>query len=335
MVWLDNVRIIAIFTVILLHVSTGVTWQSEAGSALWAYTTSMDVLVRCCVPLFVMISGALLLDPTKSESLLDFYKKRFSKILIPVLFWSLLYIVWGYFREDIQEEFTLSYVIRRLASGKPYYHLWFMYMLMGLYFFTPVFRAIVAHLKKGELIFFVVLVFAIETIQAMYEAWYVGESNLFLTWFLTYVPFYFMGYIVRHYDLPFSTRQVGLGVLCLAALSAGLACFIAIAVPDGTVGYFYKNLSATNILFSVGLMYLLRRMDFPMLGEKVTKPLAGLTFGIYFLHMIPLAYLHDLSGFWAMISPYAYSPLFSLIAMIITAALVWVISHIPYVRRLV
>lgn len=333
MVWLDNARIFAIFVVIILHASVGVPWQSETGSTLWMYTTSMDVLVRWCVPVFVMISGALLLDPTKKESLGDFYKKRFSKILIPVLFWSLVYIVWGYFREDVQEEFTPSYVIKKLASGKPYYHLWFMYMLMGLYFFTPVFRAVVAHLKTKELVFFIALTFGIEAIQAAYEAWYVGESNLFLTWFLTYVPFYFAGYVIRHNDLPVSTGKLSLGVLGIAIVTAVLANTITLNMPSGEGWYFYKNLNFMNIFLALGLMFLFKRMDKPLLGEKLTAGVASLTFGIYLVHMIPLAYLHDMKAVWGMLSHYVYVPVFSFAVLVVSAALVWVLCRIPYLKR--
>ncbi len=335
MVWLDNTRIIAIFLVVLLHVSVGVQWPSEPGSLFWIYTTSTDVLVRCCVPLFVMISGALLLEPHKNESLGDFYKKRFSRILIPVLFWSMLYIVWGYFRENIQEPFTFSYVVERLASGKPYYHLWFMYMLMGLYAFTPVFRAIVAQFKTSELVFFVALTFGIEAIQAMYEAFYVGESNLFLTWFLTYVPFYFTGYLVRHVELPISTRKLGLCFLGLVIAVPALACTLALSDYAKYSGYFYKNLNAANILVAVTFMFFLARFNKPMFGERVTKALAGMTFGIYFLHMIPLSYMHEAKDFWAMLSPYLYAPVFSIAIMAVTAVGVWCFMRIPYLRRVI
>jgi len=282
----------------------------------------------------VIISGALLLDMPKNESLMDFYKKRFSRIFIPIMFWSLLYIVWGYHRENVQEDFTLSYVIQKIASGKPYYHLWFMYMLMGLYAFTPALRAVCAMLKAKELTFFIVLMFAIEAIQAYYEARYVGESNLFLTWFLTYLPFYMTGYLVRHYDVPLSTGKMALLVLAIAATTPVLTYTIATNMPEHA-GYFYKNLNLMNILLAVSLMFLLKRFTKPMLGEKITGTVATLTFGIYLLHMIPLAYLHDLQEFWAMFSPFLYAPLFSLTVMIVTAIPVWLITKTPYLKRVV
>ncbi|MDD2325338.1 MAG: acyltransferase family protein [Alphaproteobacteria bacterium] len=332
MVWLDNARLFAIFAVVVVHVSYGVPWHAEEGSLLWAYGLSWGILVRWCVPVFVMISGALLLGPHEKESLGTFYKKRFSRILIPILFWSLLYIVWGYFRENVQEPFTASYVLEKLASGKPYYHLWFMYMLLGLYAFTPVFRAIVAKLETKELVFFTGLSFAIATIQSFYEAWYVGESNLFLTWFLTYTPFYFAGYLVQLYKPTGSPARYGLVALAVAASVAGSAIWLASQGSQGA-GVFFKNLSPSNILVSLSLVLFFRSLNKPLLGEKLTANIAKLTFGIYLLHMIPLAYLYDAKDLWSSLSPYLYTPVFSLVCLVVTAVLVAAMGRVPYLRR--
>lgn len=333
MVWLDNARILAIFAVILLHVAVGAAWSSEPGSFLWIYNTSFDVLVRWCVPVFVMISGALLLEPHGQETLGDFYKKRFSKILLPFFFWSLVYIFWGHFRENIQEPLSFAYIVERLASGKPYYHLWFLYMLIGLYAFTPVFRLIVTQLKTRDLVFFLALAYGIATIEALYEVLGTGETNLFPVWFLMFVPYYLTGYLARHYEPSFSTGTLALITLFFAALAPALMCLTRLYV-EGPIGiYFLKNLSITNIALSISLLFLLKRMNKPMFGTKMTKEVSGVTFGIYLVHMIPLAYLGDLKDLWALFPSYLYVPLFSLAIMIATAIICLAMTRMPFLRR--
>lgn len=114
--WLNNARIIAILAVVLLHVSSRVITWSELGSNDWWYANLYDSLVRWCVPVFVMISGALLLAPEKAEPLGVFYKKRASRILSPLVFWSLFYMLWDFSRnmlkgdpKSIQEIFLLCF----------------------------------------------------------------------------------------------------------------------------------------------------------------------------------------------------------------------------------
>lgn len=114
--WFNNARVIAILAVVLLHVSSRVVMWSELGSNDWWYANLYDSLVRWCVPVFVMISGALLLSPEKAEPLGLFYKKRASRILFPLVFWSLFYMLWDFLRnllkgesKSIQEIFLLCY----------------------------------------------------------------------------------------------------------------------------------------------------------------------------------------------------------------------------------
>ncbi|MDQ6971139.1 MAG: acyltransferase family protein, partial [Mariprofundaceae bacterium] len=84
MIWLDNSRVLAVFAVILVHVSDGFVSHYPMGSEYWWIGNIYDSAVRWCVPVFVMISGALLLDPAKHENLNTFYRKRFSRICIPI-----------------------------------------------------------------------------------------------------------------------------------------------------------------------------------------------------------------------------------------------------------
>lgn len=335
MTWLDNARILAIFAVILLHVAVGAAWQSEPGSFLWIYNTSFDVLVRWCVPVFVMVSGALLLEPHAEETLGDFYKKRFSKVLIPFLFWAIVYIFWGHYRENIQEPLSFSYVIERLASGKPYYHLWFLYMLLGLYAFTPVFRIVIAHMKRRDLVFYIALAFFISTIEALYEVLGTGESNLFLVWFLVFIPYFVAGYLVRHYEPALSTGKLALITLFFAILAPTAMCVTSLHTQNGLGIYFLKNLSVTNIALSVSLLFLLKRFTAPMLGARLTPALSRVTFGIYLVHMIVLAYLHDLESVWAALPSYLYVPAFSLAIMIVTSLICLIMSRVPYVKRVI
>ena len=82
MIWLDNSRIIAIFSVVFLHTAASVVLGNSIGTEYWWIANLYDSFVRWCVPVLVMISGALLLDPVKKEDLSTFYRKRFSKILV-------------------------------------------------------------------------------------------------------------------------------------------------------------------------------------------------------------------------------------------------------------
>lgn len=140
MIWLNNSRIVAMFAVVFLHSAGLVVLYSPIGTENWWLGNIYDSLTRWCVPVFVMISGALLLDTTKMEDLKSFYIKRLSKIMIPIMFWTVFFLLWVVLKKSLKGEIIeAGDLTNRLLSGAPYFHLWFLYMIFFLYLFTPIF----------------------------------------------------------------------------------------------------------------------------------------------------------------------------------------------------
>ena len=95
-----------------------------------------------------MISGALLLDPERPQDA-RFYSRRVARICAPLLFWTLFYLLWRTALDWIDDgRLDLSFWPRKLAHGEPYYHLWYLYMIVGLYLFAPLVRALAARSSR-------------------------------------------------------------------------------------------------------------------------------------------------------------------------------------------
>ena len=91
-VWLDVVRLIAMFTVVCCHCTDPFNFypgDSPIIGDIKFWGAAYGSFLRPCVPLFVMITGALLL-PVKGDTSV-FYKKRISRVFWPFLIWSVLY----------------------------------------------------------------------------------------------------------------------------------------------------------------------------------------------------------------------------------------------------
>lgn len=159
-VWLDVLRLCAIFMVICIHCSDPFNVSPEARSNpefnMWGGIYGS--FLRPCVPLFVMITGILLL-PVKM-SFEDFYKKRLLRIAVPFLLWSVLYNlfpwltgvlglpqstmsdVFAYAPIDASQSF--SDAIKNIALIPFQFNvytvpMWYLYMLIGLYLYMPFF----------------------------------------------------------------------------------------------------------------------------------------------------------------------------------------------------
>ena len=89
--WADLLRVLTTFAVVLLHTST--TWLAlaEEGSAEWTALMAWDGLTRWCVPVFVLLSGAFLLDPNKPLTVRFLLRGRLPRILAALLAWGFFY----------------------------------------------------------------------------------------------------------------------------------------------------------------------------------------------------------------------------------------------------
>lgn len=158
--WLDVLRLIAIFMVICIHCSDPFNVSPEARSNpefnFWG--ALYGSFLRPCVPLFVMITGTLLL-PVKMP-FGAFYKKRLVRIAVPFLLWSVLYNlfpwvtglfgapqtfiaeVFAYAPADASQSFGDALLnIAQIPFRFNVYTvpMWYLYMLIGLYLYMPVF----------------------------------------------------------------------------------------------------------------------------------------------------------------------------------------------------
>src|SRR5512135_85584 len=120
--WADLIRVLAIYLVVVIHVSGQLTgaW-GRIPEAQWLIADLYGGIARVGVPLFFMLSGFLLLP--RSESLRSFYSKRMIKIVIPFIVWSAIYI--GLDCAGNPGKCTTDYLLQFILLKRTYFHLWF------------------------------------------------------------------------------------------------------------------------------------------------------------------------------------------------------------------
>ena len=134
----DNINLlkfIATICVILIHVVSGDLYKyGTVSNSDWNIANAINSISRICVPVFLMVSGALLLS--KDESIEDFFKKRFLRIIPKFLLFSIFYyLIDVYYLHHQVHNFIVS-----LLQGEVFYHLWYVYMILGIYLLAPFLR---------------------------------------------------------------------------------------------------------------------------------------------------------------------------------------------------
>lgn len=125
--YLDYLRLVAILGVITIHVATSLNfYRQDYASLNWQILNFWDGLSRFCVPVFIMISGAIFLNPDFELSWEKLFKKYLRRIVVRYLIWQLIYCGWYYFAK----EGDLVTVAKFLIGS--YDHLWYLLMIAGL-----------------------------------------------------------------------------------------------------------------------------------------------------------------------------------------------------------
>lgn len=231
-VYLDILRVICGFFVIVLHVSSQ-NWSSvDVNSFTWDVFNFFESLTRFTVPVFVMISGSLFLNNSMNITVKNLYKKNILRLVTAYIGWSFIYAVclhigsWNGIR---------SFVVD-VING--YYHMWFVPMMIGLYILVPVLRMITAD-KKVMQYFIVISVFFCFFVPVMLKLPILSKFNFFyenmnLYFQLGYVSYFVLGSFLMEKDLGRFTKIVviggGLGIILTCIISKFLSMRAASAI---------------------------------------------------------------------------------------------------------
>jgi surface polysaccharide O-acyltransferase-like enzyme len=341
MCWIDNARILAIFAVVLLHVSAQALTENAVGSTNWWVGAFFNSATRWGVPVFVLLSGALLLGRSSQEGARDFYRKRASRVLVPLLFWSLAFVLWVALKTTLKGGVPdWASLGRRLLSGQPYYHLWFLYMILGLYLLTPFLRLLFERAPDRQVLQLSLLLFALVGADAVYQSVQPERGRRFiLVWCFDYLPYFCLGGFLARWRGTLPGRGLTLALACAAPVFAFLGYSGSVLGDQPQLAaYFHDNLGLTTVLGAVAIsLLLLRGGEWRLLGAA-NAPLGALVFGIYLMHPLVLESLRltrfQTTTAWGP----AYAALLLLVAAAvfgITALLAWLISRLPGLRRII
>lgn len=318
-VWLDVVRFIAMFTVVCCHCTD--PFNFYPGTApnigeikLWG--AIYGSVLRPCVPLFVMITGALLL-PVRGDAS-TFYKKRIPRVFYPFLIWSVLYnlfpwitgllglnpqIILDFFpyagEEVMRQSFSVSleYILMIPFNFSILaVHMWYIYLLIGLYLYLPVFSAWVEKASERAKLMFL-LAWGVTLLLPYYYQFvsnYLWGACSWNSFGMLYAFAGFNGYLLLgHYlkNLEWSLKKtltIGIPMFAVGYAVTFLGFRHITALPEYTdemLELFFTYCSLNVVMMTIPVFMLAKKVK--VNSERMKKALANLTvcgFGIYMIH---------------------------------------------------
>lgn len=339
--YLDILRVIAILAVVLMH-STGFFDNTvQIHSVQWNCSIIFGSITRFAVPVFIMISGALMLNK-ESIDIKRLYSKNILRFVTAYLFWSIFYtIVYSF----IPHYGSISIIsIKNLISGTlkgGYFHLWYMPLIIGLYVALPLLHACLRSMRRELIGYWVLMSFLIcFVLPQMREIEIVnyifGEAidHFNVGLWGEYLLYFILGYALDKYELPdraYKAICVG-GMIC--ALFTIAAVWIPSAQAGNLVGILRMNNTPNVLWMSVALFLFVKKHSSRLKVNgynRILSFLSELSFGVYFVHEFVLVELHDLF-FRSSNAASAILVLF-VTGTIVSYALIWMIRKVTRLSR--
>ena len=269
---IDILRIFAFVFIVMLH-----TLNRQYGLTVWM---SGYAVISIGVNLFIMISGYLLLDRT--ETVKEFFRKRFFSILPLFIIFNIIYI---YF-------YNHSFITIKKISAP---HFWYIYMILGLYLLTPWLRKVLQYAEKET--FYVVILWFLCNVFNPYMQFFrfpkIPFSHFPITGFIGY---YILGYYLKKYrykleKIPF-IRVIG--VYITGFLISVLSTKYVLVTTGNRISDFFDKNSLGTFFMSVSFFIFWIKFNFKN-RNKVIRMISDSTYFAYLIHIIILHYVIKIS----------------------------------------
>ncbi|MCX7924086.1 MAG: acyltransferase [Clostridia bacterium] len=296
--YIDVLRIFSMLSVVFLHTAAG-SLRGSIGSAVWHLSNISTAVMGTSVPVFFMISGALVLHSPKTLSIEYTWKKRLVKMFVPFVIWSLAAIV--YFEvvrigtaDSIQWEAVIK-KLKNAPSQATTIHLWFMYALIPLYILSPLLKkmldALTSNLVKYLLLLWLVFSSIIPTLVSLMPIRFQPLLKLNPAYNLNFMSGYLGYFIAGYFLMAYGTRlskKLLVGIITADTLIISMGTWIKTS-QTGRYSELFKVYSHVfTLVLSISLFLLARELFRDRrLSNKVSgivKFLSQISFGVYLLH---------------------------------------------------
>ena len=313
------------------------------GTPGWNSVIGYSSLTRFCVPIFFMVSGALLLR--KSEDISTFFKKRFSKLISPLIFWSTFYYIFYLIIDSNLEGFSLYNAIKSTILTPAAIHLWFVYAILGLYFLVPVLSAISEERKQSALTYYTVIWFLFASLLPYIRLFGINIPANLGTWhfvneipqFYNYSGYFTLGYIL--YNTRESKPLTNLSMLAFAASATSMFILVLLdsSAKKALTQDYWEFKTPLVVIMSASLFYIAKNFNGALSkAQKASTYLSGLTFGVYLCHVAIIYLVCDMYGWVLQSIPLFFRlPIQALTFTILSFSVAAIISKIPFLRKII
>lgn len=357
LIYLEFMRVIAIFLVIFNHTGDNgfflFSKYIEENWQFWVYLF-MSIFCKVAVPIFLAISGAIMLEK-EEEPLSVIWKKRIFRIFIVLLSFSLIYYIYTTLRYDLFLNIKIFFKIffQNFFQKTVKFHLWYLYMYIAYLISLPFLRILVKNMKNKHFYYLIGLTMFFEVFIPIleYVLWkgnHKINANFEPAWLTTSILIYpCVGYFLHN---KIKIKDIKKTILILWIINAITIVIVSVMtyskwkmtgiLSEGQSQEFHSIPNLINLIcIFVTIKYIFENIKILNVLEKIILSVGSCTFGIYLIHI----FINELSVtnfiFKSLlklkINDMLISFIFCLFIMILSYIIIYLIKKIPFFKKLI
>lgn len=299
--FLDYLRVIACFLVLMVHASE--QFYGPEGNIILSGSHRLwiglwDGFARISVPLFMICSAYLLLPMKEGQSWGTFYKRRFLKVVPPMLIFMVLYSLYPAIAGMSSWQEALRELARiPLNFPDPAGHLWFMYPLLGMYLLIPVLSPWLRTATARQERVFIYIWLVTTSIPYLNrwlgdvwgQCWWNNYDMLYN--FAGYPGYFILAHYIREHIKWDKVRRFAVGLVCtLVGFALTFLSFYVQAIPglgisvvDVEIGWCFCTLNC--VIFTFGAFLLFTCIEKPGKCYRLVRDISDRSYGMYLIHI--------------------------------------------------
>lgn len=325
--YLDVIRWFATAAVVLIHIVSGtVSIHSNEMPRIQLYCYNLvQALMNWSVPAFVMISGVLFLNKDKEITINNILFKYVKRILMALFIFGVPMAMMELVVNT--RTFKLSFIHKSFLNvilGKSWAHMWYLYVVVGLYLITPIIKIFTAHSDKKLIEYVLILLFIFNCI--------IPYINIFLNYNIgftipittIYLFYYISGYYIHYYETVFQKNNISLSLIFL-----GVLWIVIFGFYNMKINMTYD--SPAIVFLSIGLFGWMKDRKFK---SNLLTTSSYICFGVYLIHTFFINILYKILK----INPIQFNglisiPIFWIGVFLVSIVFSFLLNKIPIMRK--
>ncbi|WP_243525530.1 acyltransferase family protein [Bacillus pseudomycoides] len=328
--YIDVLRVFSMLAVVFLHTAAG-SLRGNLGSSTWHISNTITAVFSTSVPIFFMISGAMLMRSKKTTSLQITYTQRLPKLVIPFVLWSIIAIL--YFGPKPLQITSIIKSILYMPNQATTVHLWFMYAIIPLYILSPILKKMVDSLSSDLVKYMLILWFVTNSLLPTIAGFVPDKLKPIFTLYADFDMYFlggYLGYFLLGYYLMTYEKKISKKLLIFIIIIDTLIITLGTWYKTVSIGEYSEVFKMYVRVFEVilsGAIFLLakewfRNHSLKTYMSRFVQILSPLSFGVYLMHNLVVAYVVNKLHLWPAQSTFMLMVGFGISALITIAVII-------------